>query len=351
MIRAALIWTAAIGVAAPATAHTVGLSSIEVGLVGKGAVKVQVGLAPKEVAKAFPQLDKNGSGTIEDGELQLASSAAALRGGVTLSANGKPCELTPVTAAIAPGDAALFDFAGTCPLGKLDGIALPWLDAVGAEHRAIVRVTDLSTDKPLGEALLTLERPSASLDVILEGTSAITFLPIGIEHILIGADHLLFLFGLVLLRARRRDILTIVTAFTVAHSITLSAAVLGWMSLSSTLVEAVIALSVAFIGVENLLSPDMKKRWRITFLFGLVHGFGFAGVLGEIGLPQDATFSALLLFNVGVEIGQLLVLALVLPLLALARRWSGYEKKAIPAVSAVIIVVGLFWFFERVGLF
>jgi hydrogenase/urease accessory protein HupE len=253
-----------------------------------------------------------------------------------------------VAATLAPDDAALFDVRGRCAAGRLDRVALPWLEAVGTEHRAIVRVVE--GDKPVGEALLTLEQPSASLDVLLERTSSVTFLPIGIEHILIGADHLLFLFGLVLVRARRRDILAIVTAFTLAHSVTLSAAVLGWMSLSSTLVEAVIALSVAFVGVENLLGPDMKKRWRLTFLFGLVHGFGFAGVLAEIGLPEDATFAALFFFNVGVEIGQLLVLALVLPLLALARRWSGYDKRALPVMSGLIIVVGLFWFLERVGL-
>src|SRR6185295_8482239 len=148
-------------------------------------------------------------------------------------------------------------------------------------------------------------------------TSAWSFFKMGIEHILTGWDHLVFIVGLILARARLRALFTIVTAFTIAHSITLALAVLDVWSPSSRVIEPAIALSIAYVGIENFFVKDASKRWRITFPFGLIHGFGFAGALQEINLPRSAIPTALVSFNLGVEAGQLAVLAIVLPLILL----------------------------------
>lgn len=172
---------------------------------------------------------------------------------------------------------------------------------------------------------------------------------LGIEHILIGADHLLFVLGLVLLIATTRELFITITSFTLAHSITLGGASLGYLSLPSAPVESVIALSIVLLAVELLRADEnslsRRKPWLVAFAFGLLHGFGFAGVLGELGLPQDAVWMPLLAFNVGVEVGQLSFVALIfLPSLWLrkAPRWV----RQIPAYA--IGTVAAAWTFERV---
>lgn len=171
----------------------------------------------------------------------------------------------------------------------------------------------------------------------------------GIEHILLGIDHLAFLFGLVLLGGRLRPILLMVTAFTVAHSITLALAVLGVWTPSPDIIEPMIALSVAYVGVENWFVKDAEKRWRITFPFGLVHGFGFAGALGEIALPSSQVPIALVTFNLGVEAGQVAVLAAVLPIVLYARKKEWFRVGGVKALSALVVVAGGFWFVTRVA--
>ena len=123
---------------------------------------------------------------------------------------------------------------------------------------------------------------------------------------------------------------------------------LGIWTPSGNVVEPLIALSIVYVGVENFFVKDVDKRWYLTGLFGLVHGFGFAGVLAEIGLPDDSVVSSLLAFNLGVEAGQLLVLLPLLPALYLARKTDGFKAYAIPATNALIVVLGAAWFIERV---
>jgi hydrogenase/urease accessory protein HupE len=170
----------------------------------------------------------------------------------------------------------------------------------------------------------------------------------GVEHILTGYDHLLFLFGLVLVASRWKSLLPVVTAFTVAHSLTLGVAVLGLWTPPSRVVEPLIALSIAYVGVENLLLKDAGKRWRITFPFGLIHGFGFASALHELALPSRAIPAALLSFNLGVEAGQLMVLALMIPLVAAVRRmrWLEGARARIPSLG--VAAVGAVWFVARI---
>jgi hydrogenase/urease accessory protein HupE len=177
--------------------------------------------------------------------------------------------------------------------------------------------------------------------------TARTFLLLGVEHILTGYDHLLFLLALVVAGRGMRQLVAIVTSFTVAHSLTLAAATFGWVQPPPRLIEAAIALSIAYVGVENLLVKDVRGRWRLTFVFGLVHGFGFANVLREMELPRAALASSLFTFNAGVELGQLGVLVLAWPVLRAAQR-SAYAVNITRAVSAVVIVFGVVWFMQRV---
>lgn len=186
-------------------------------------------------------------------------------------------------------------------------------------------------------------------------TVARTYLGLGVEHILLGIDHLLFVFALLLIVGHRwMTLLKTVTAFTVAHSITLALAALGVVHVPQAPVEAVIALSIMFVASEILHTragrPGLTARapWIVAFVFGLLHGFGFAGALSEIGLPQGQIPVALLLFNVGVEAGQLLFVAAVVAAITLINRfrvnWPRWTGAAAPyAIGAL----SAFWFIER----
>ncbi len=176
------------------------------------------------------------------------------------------------------------------------------------------------------------------------------FLPAGVHHILIGPDHILFLLGLILLGGTFRRLLLIVTAFTFAHSVTLSLAALNIVNPPSQVVEPAIALSIIYVGADNLLGRGGRdvRAW-IAFGFGFVHGFGFAGVLREMGLPAAALGWSLFAFNVGVEVGQMLIVAAAASALALLRSRSRRAAELVAvAGSAVVIVAGAFWFVERI---
>jgi hypothetical protein len=177
-----------------------------------------------------------------------------------------------------------------------------------------------------------------------------TFIPSGIEHILIGPDHILFLVGLLLLGGSWGALIRIVTAFTIGHSITLSLAALDVVSPPPSLIEPAIALSIVFVGADNLVRGDGRdlRAW-VALVFGLVHGFGFANVLREFGLPREALGWSLFSFNVGVEIGQLGIVLVVASVLAAIRRrseWLGLRVAM--AGSVVVIAAGAYWFVERV---
>lgn len=188
-----------------------------------------------------------------------------------------------------------------------------------------------------------------------QGTLAVVrkFVPAGVHHILIGPDHILFLVGLLLLGGSMRRLILIVSGFTVAHSITLSLAALNIFSPSSRIVEPAIALSIVYVGVDNLMVRSGRdvRAW-IAFAFGFIHGFGFAGVLREMELPGRALGWSLFSFNLGVEIGQLFVVVLVASALAVLRSQSSQSEPAgrrlAYAGSIAVIAVGAFWFVQRV---
>lgn len=178
-----------------------------------------------------------------------------------------------------------------------------------------------------------------------------TFIYEGIHHIFIGPDHILFIIGLLLLGGGLKRLLKIVTAFTVAHSITLALATLQILKPSPGVIEPTIALSIILVGVENLHAVRSKRDWRvpIAFGFGFVHGFGFASVLQEFGLPGHAMVASLFAFNVGVEIGQAVIVLLTAPLLAfVSARFPSLRSPIIAVGSACVIFAGGYWFIQRV---
>jgi len=186
-----------------------------------------------------------------------------------------------------------------------------------------------------------------------------TYTWLGIEHILLGIDHLLFVFSLLLIVSGKRLLLWTITAFTIAHSISLAGATLGFVHVPQQPVEAVIALSILFLAVEIMYTQQgtysiaAKWPWLVAFIFGLLHGFGFAGALTEVGLPQHAIPLALIFFNIGVELGQLLFVAVVLILAWLIYRLNQLKVMGWVKTAAVYSIGGIssFWLLERIYAF
>ncbi len=187
---------------------------------------------------------------------------------------------------------------------------------------------------------------------------ATTYLVIGAKHILMGIDHLLFVLALLLLVSGLRMLLWTITAFTAAHSLTLAAATLGWVAVPQAPIEAVIALSIVFVANEIVqvsrgrASYTSRRPWVVAFAFGLLHGFGFAGALIEVGLPESAIPIALLFFNLGVEVGQIAFVIAVLAAMAVARRYLSAPQSSVRMAAAYGIgTVAAFWSIERIAAF
>jgi hypothetical protein len=243
---------------------------------------------------------------------------------------------------------AVFQVRYVCPNvpGNL-ALALPLLDQLTPNHRHMARL--FRAGKP---QVKVLDRAHATwtLDASGSGSAlgmAWSMLKLGIEHILTGADHLVFLFGLILVGGRLRSLIGVISAFTLAHSLTLALAALSIFAPSPRLVEPAIALSIAYVGIENLFVHDASKRWRITFPFGLIHGFGFASALRQIALPHAQVPVALVSFNLGVEVGQLAVLSVALPVVLTIRRAPWFGDRGVKALSITIAVGGGVLFVAR----
>lgn len=194
------------------------------------------------------------------------------------------------------------------------------------------------------DRMFTYENPPEFLDVLWR------YLKLGAEHIGGGYDHLLFLLALLLAASRWQDMVKIVTAFTVAHTATLILTALDVIALNDRWVESIIALSICYVAAENVFVHRVDRRWTAAFLLGLVHGMGFAGALGEIGLPQQHLLASLLSFNAGVELGQLAVVAIVLPLLLRLHHYPWYRRYVVIGASVCIFALALSWFLQRSGI-
>jgi hydrogenase/urease accessory protein HupE len=245
--------------------------------------------------------------------------------------------------------------------GGLTGKSIEFPNLAATRIDVLVRVersdgtSQVGRVLPLAPSFLVTASPGA-FEV------AQTYTVLGIEHILAGLDHLLFVLALLLLVQGTRRLIATITAFTVAHSLTLFAATLGWLNLPSPPVEAVIALSIVFLAGEIVHArqgrPGLTQRrpWIVAFSFGLLHGLGFAGALAEVGLPPLSIPTALLFFNIGVEIGQLIFIAVVLGAIAVARRIARRLKFEAPSwwwrvPPYAIGGIASFWLVQRVAAF
>lgn len=289
-----------------------------------------------------------------DAARDLRDFAAAVTRHVAVEADGAACsgvpaEIRPPSAGRASIEVVVL-YACAAPIRHLsirDGI-----DAVlGADHHTIADI-----QWPGGAKQVVFEKEHRLVSIAITGNAAperraagtfVSYLGLGVEHILLGFDHLLFVVALILPGGRLLSLVAIVTAFTVAHSITLALSVLGLVTLPTQIVEPVIALSIAYVAFENLtMKSVVSRRWAVSFLFGLVHGFGFAGALAEVGLPASGLAAALVGFNLGVEAGQALIIGVLLPLIVWLQRFP-WEPRLTKLSSIAIMAVGLVLLAER----
>ena len=233
----------------------------------------------------------------------------------------------------------------------------PLLKQLPRGHRQFISVLN-NQGTPLAEALLSAEHDALEVNAgIAEERrhmqSAATFggfFFMGVEHILTGYDHLIFLFGLLIAMSQFRATLWVITCFTLAHSATLALAAFDLVRIPEHIVEPLIAATIIYVGVENLLRLDNPTgRWRLTLIFGLVHGLGFATDLKEkvAGMIGEKIVVPLVSFNLGVELGQMAVAALVLPLIWWLRSQPGFRRSLVPSCSALVVLAGAWWLVQR----
>ena len=227
------------------------------------------------------------------------------------------------------------------------GSALETIEISGLERSLIDTLVSIERlDGETRELLINGDEPRIQLSEAVPGVPV--YLAIGIEHLVFGFDHVLFVIMLLYIVRKPLDILVVVTSFTVAHSLTLALSAFDLLTLSSAPVEAVIAGSIVLLAYENLSDKSSLTRQYpavIAFIFGLLHGLGFAGALAEIGLPENSQLMALLLFNIGIEVGQLAIIALVLALLTIIRVQHLRALHQLPLYAAGGIAA--YWFIER----
>lgn len=272
-----------------------------------------------------------------------------VRDKVTLAAQERRCEAGPGSLVPAPPsvESVTLVVNFTCANSVRDLVVRDDLfDVLGADYHTLARIAGPDWTTQFAFSPETREA-RVRLGGGPDGHGTASFVRLGIEHILSGWDHLLFLLGLLLPGGGLLALLKIITAFTLAHSVTLSLAVLDVVALPDRMVEAVIALSIAAVAAENLfLRPTVTRRWIVSFCFGLVHGFGFSSALRATGLPSDGLVLALFGFNAGVELGQALVVAVALSALVLLRD-RGWEQRLIRGSAMALLLVGLVLFVTR----
>jgi len=364
-----------LGATAPAQAHEVGLSTGRY-VVSAPDVTATVSFARLDALRLVPELDANRDRSISPEEVAARPNLAdALAHQITIAADGTPCPRAKAKVALVEEDGLELEAAYRCP-GSLSArritVDAGFLRALRSGHRHVAaiegggrRVTPvLLVDAPHGELFVEGGPADNTTEEPVRGPF-LAFFTLGVEHIWGGLDHLAFLAALVLVplgaahsKAGLRalgPVLAVVTAFTLAHSVSLALAALGVWTPSPRWVEPLIAASVAAVALENLRAAEPRRRWLTAGLFGFVHGFGFAGVLVERGLTRAEAAPALLAFNLGVEAGQLVVLAALLPFLARLRSHprtaSAFARggKATRAASVALAALGVAWLVERVA--
>jgi hydrogenase/urease accessory protein HupE len=353
-----------------ARAHVVGISTAQGSMSGES-LELVIGFAPNDAQQLLKPEDRpTGKWSPEAFEAikpQLLWVAPQLW---EVTARGEKLKPSAVRVELLPGDNVSFHLLFVRPIGA-DKLVLraTKLGELPPGHREFVIIggADGTTvaKKLLSAQDDTMEiplppDPAAPASASTRGNenessgnapAFWSFVKLGIEHIWTGYDHLLFLFALLVVCRSFRSIVKIITCFTLAHSTTLALATLNIVNLPSRITEPAIAASIVFVGVENLLrrGAEPPGRWALTFAFGLIHGFGFASVLRELGVGENGTSIALPLFtfNAGVEVGQIAIAAIVLPIVWRLRKHELFVTRGVPVLSAIVSAAGLYWFLER----
>jgi hydrogenase/urease accessory protein HupE len=348
----------ALGGLATAQAHQVNLSTARVILGGDRSVSVEIGIKGSDADRLAGTRIFDAQRDRVDPAVVTASAApiiAYINAHIAVTAAGGTACVPGAATLAADGDGVIFRNRFSCrdTAGDIDYRSTVLIDTDPAARQVVLIGEGDNAPQALldsSNTVVTLSAPPPSLLSTMK-----RYLISGIEHIFLGYDHIAFLVAVVLWARRLVPVIKIVTAFTVAHSITLSLAALNVIVIPSVIVESAIAASIVYVAVENFFSRNIDDRWRVTFAFGLVHGFGFAGALREIGLPAKAVVTALAAFNLGVEIGQIAIVAVVVPalvaldrLMAVDRSKPGRAAPLVYALSALITVLGSYWFVTRV---
>jgi hydrogenase/urease accessory protein HupE len=348
--RAAVLWLL---LAPPVRAHDPGLSTADI-RINPGQIEAHLTFARADVDTLLP-LDADADGAVSAAEFAAARGRLEemARGAMSFRADGR--ELTPAPPAVSLDETNNIHFTLAVAVRGPRELSLhsALIDRLPRGHRQFVVLLDRE-GQTLAEVLLSAEQDVMEVDVsaLLPPAAPFRqFLWLGVEHIWTGYDHLLFLFALLIVVSGFRPAAVIITCFTVAHSVTLGLATLDVVNLPSRWVEPFIAATIIYVGAENLIRREGPRgRWLLTFGFGLVHGFGFAGVLRELGVSSGTTGIAvpLLAFNLGVELGQLAVAAVALPVIWWLRARPGFVRHGVPACSALVVAAGVYWLVQRV---
>lgn len=356
-IRRPLLFCAAlvfiILAAVSAFAHDPGLSAIDLRLDGDR-LKAHLAFARADI-EMLVAIDANRDGQITPDELNAARAQldALGRGAIEISIDGQQIFPSEITTTADRSNAINFQMVFPDAVGGRLQLRSILISKLAFGHKQFLTLRG-ENDEAAGARLLDAKSNVYDLDLAAFAASHERpqtfrgFLLLGIEHILLGFDHLAFLLALLIAGGTLREAAKIITSFTVAHSITLALATLNVVNLPPGIVEPLIAASIIYVGLENIFRREIKRRWRLTFAFGLIHGFGFATVLRELGIGANGgAVVPLLSFNLGVELGQIAIAALVLPLIRQLRQQPSFVIRYVPACSILIALAGGYWLIER----
>lgn len=361
---------ALLGFASAASAHTANISSSRIVAEGNNHYRVDVGFLGTDIERMFAEnkSDLAGVDLTEPGVIEGMIGKFIQKRVDLQNADGQTCP----SAVVSVGEDPTNPYDSKAVL-RMDCSGVPGqifynpfrlISAQGPRAKHLVSIGEKGDESKLTEAQRSGAEPAPGQVMIFPGDAPIDlskplltpwelapkFLAAGIEHIMTGYDHLCFLLAVILWATRAWPVVKIVTAFTVSHSITLSLAALQLVNLPSAWTEIAIALSIIYVAVENFFTRKVDGRWRDTFFFGFIHGFGFASGLIELGVPQRAIVPALASFNIGVEIGQIGVVLVAIPLLVLVDKtfFKGErDPRLVQFCSGVIACFGAYWLFLR----
>lgn len=355
----------ALALAGSARAHDPGISTVQ-GQVRADGIELVAGFAPAD-AQQFVPPEARTPGRMTPAEFVAVHPLLEAMAPQLWEARAGATTLVPreTRVELLPDDAVSFTVVFPRPAAGTEKLTLraTQLGALPPGHRQFVIVGDANgitiakkllsaKDSAIEVPCFTEATQGAAASAAMESPPAFwAFVRLGVEHIWTGYDHLLFLFALLVVCRSFKSIVAIITCFTLAHSTTLALATLNVIHLPSRFTEPAIAGTIVFVGLENLFrrGAEPPGRWALTFGFGLIHGFGFASVLRELGVGAGGTGIAMPLFtfNAGVEVGQIAIAAVVLPVVWRLRKNERFVTRGVPALSAAVTAAGLYWLVER----